>query len=123
MLNSEIGTYQIVQALDIDPIASVKVEGRAIFMTINDKVFQGNYAIVKKLCDTTKLNFTFENNERVRLLNPIQVLSEVFGVDSDADWENVYDKNGTWVKANQMATKISEAVVDSSFTLESDLEL
>lgn len=117
MLNTEIGTYQIAEAIRQKPFLSAKIEGRCIKSIINGVEFVGNWNILQKVVDCFGVMDGFDNNEIIVNKKPTEILDEVYGISIEKDWEAVYDKDETWRLAKLNATEEDKKRKQSKFKL------
>lgn len=119
MLNTEIGTYQIAEAIKRKPNLMASIDGRTIKSRINGAVFVGNYNIISKICDCSKVIHGLTDNLIISTKTPIQILDDVYGIRIEKDWEAVYDKDETWRQARLNATEEDKKHKQTKFTLKS----
>lgn len=114
MLNDEIGTYQIAQAIAVDSELVVKVDGRKIITKINGSEFVGNWDIIKKICKTSKLKKRAKVKDNLIVIkqSPKDVLKNVYGITEELDWEKVYDADSVW--SNCMAISNTKSIKKQS---------
>ena len=110
MLNSEIGTYQLAEAIAINPKLNVVFKEDQVVAKINGFMTIGNKAILESTIDCSKLKVskTLINNEIKQDRDPKEVLSDVYGISNDADWDLVYKPEDVWRHSERIATNKKE---------------
>jgi hypothetical protein len=117
MLNTEIGTYQIAEGLKLNPTLSASIDGRKITAIIDGITFVGNYDIIQKVCNCSKIKSGLNDNIIIISKKPTEVLADVYGIYKEKDWEAVYNKEETWRLAKLNATEEDKKHKQSKFTL------
>jgi hypothetical protein len=107
MLNTEIGTYPIVAALDVKKNLPIKqLNATQVEAKFNGQTHVGNLAVIESMFP--KLNFQEElvNVDLERKRTAVQVLDEDFDIRTDADWYKLMeDPKAVWAEAMARATK------------------
>ena len=107
MLNSEIGTYKIAEAIKIKPKLKVIISGTQIQTMINGDVELGNYLVISNVINCSKiikLDKLVDN--KVELIRDAkQVLSDIYGISKNEDWKLVYNPSEVWSISERLANK------------------
>ena len=119
MKNEEIGTYQIAEAIRIEPKLRVLQDGGRWKALINGVIYTANIKVLTKTIDcknVIKLK-KLKNNEIIQLQTAYELLENNYGVEYDEDWELIYNPEEVWLECQKKSTK-NEKVTDSPFCLE-----
>jgi len=119
MTNDEIGTYQICEAIQIDPKLKCVKDKQQLIAVINGVRHVGNLTIIKKCVKMSQVKFrkTEIDNYIVQEKDIKSVLSDIYGISTDLDKKIVYDESEIWELAQQMATKKEKKANKSGFKL------
>lgn len=121
MTNGQIGTYQIVEAISINPKLKVMNKDDSVLVKINGETYEGNLKVIEAAIDCSKVYWVDElqNNLVEPQKSALDMLSDAFGVIKDEDWEIIYDPAEVWTKCQRLANK-KEKKTKSKFELDDD---
>lgn len=122
MLNDEIGTYIIAEAIDINPKLKVVSKPNQLIALINGVKYTANLKVLKKCINTDQLikTKTLADNIVLQEKTANEVLSDVFGISKNVDYELVYNPEEVWGLSQALATKKEIEKEDTSFKLDTD---
>jgi len=122
MTNEEIGTYQLCEAIEIDPKLKVIIDNNTLTASINGTRFVGNFAIIKACVSTSKLSKrkTLIDREVTQKRNSKKVLSDIFGISKDLDKKLVYDEDEVWKIAQKLVNSEKVKKKVSNFKLDTN---
>lgn len=125
MLNDEVGTYQIIAALDADLTAPMRiVSDNKVEMILNGVKRIGNLKIIKSIFNEVNLVEEPTPVELTREMDLYEILDEEYGISVESDWLNVMEKKEDIIsEAMKLVTKVddTEEVKESKFKFESNI--